>query len=93
MSRETINTNNPHWLDENQACSLLGLKPDTLRKKCRAGEYIFKIVKKSKTSEYKVLLSSLDDKYQSKFLKTPEFDPNVYNDAPDWAKHESCGFR
>ena len=92
MGRELTNKlNNSIWLDENQACSLLGLKSATLRKKCRAGEFIFKIVKKSKTSEYKVLLSSLDDRYQSKFLKTPEsdFDPNVYNDAPDWAKRQA----
>ncbi|MEI7475803.1 MAG: transposase domain-containing protein [bacterium] len=92
MSGVEILKNNPVWIDENQASSLLGLKIETLRKKCRAGEYGFKVVKKDGKTQYNILFASLNNEMQSRFLNisSVKINNNVqYSEAPEWAKRQS----
>jgi len=93
MSRKQEVNNIPVWINEDQACSLLGVKSETLRKKCRAGEYAFKIVKKDKATSYNILFSSLPEKVQNKHLNVSNLNIKTYDiqysDAPEWAKNSS----
>ena len=57
MSRELEN-NRDIWLSEEEACSLLGIKSETLRKNCKQDKYIYKIKKLKSGNKYKILLNS-----------------------------------
>ncbi|MEI7475307.1 MAG: transposase domain-containing protein [bacterium] len=99
MSGVEIIKNNPVWIDENQASSLLGLKIETLRKNCATGKYIFEKMKNNgEKVEYRILLSCLPERFQNKyhqFNSTNEttFDLDIdimlYNKAPNWAKKQA----
>ncbi|MEI8389915.1 MAG: hypothetical protein WCG23_08525 [bacterium] len=99
MSRKQEINNIPVWIDENQACSLLGVKLETLRKNCTSGKYIYEKNKSLKEKvEYKILLSSLPQRLQNKYnllnsVNETAFDLDVdlmlYNKAPNWAKKQA----
>lgn len=55
------------WLSSDEACDLLGIKFDTLRKQCAKDKYLFKVSKKGTKKEYKILLSSLPDNAKQKY--------------------------
>lgn len=82
--------NNNIWLSQNEACTLLKLKPKTLRQKCRDGSFSFKIQKNNNQTTYCVLLKSLPQKYQDKYFNVDIIQEKVinqnYSDAPEWAK-------
>ena len=56
------------WISAEIACELLGIKFDTLRKNCSLGKYQYKISKRGKKNEYKILASSLPVDIQSKII-------------------------
>src|ERR1035437_8993894 len=89
--QEINNTAKGLWLDEDQAASLLSLKPDTVKKKCRAGEFTFKVTKKDGRIIYNILLSALPEEVQNKFLNIPNVKINTqeYSNAPEWAKKQA----
>lgn len=99
MSRKQEINNISVWIDENQACSLLGVKLETLRKNCTSGKYIYERNKAKKEKvEYKILLSSLPERIQNKYYQLNSsnettFDLDVdlmlYNKAPIWAKKQA----
>lgn len=80
------------WISADIACELLGIKFDTLRKSCSLGKYQYKISKRGKKNEYKILVSSLpieaiqkytfcDDDLSSSLME--------YNKAPSWARKQA----
>lgn len=84
------------WLTSEEACSLLVIKKDTLRKNCCKGNYTFETSKVHGLKEYSVLLSSLPFDVQRKHLgheeKTEnqiELNVEIYNKAPNWAKEKA----
>ncbi len=99
MSRKQEVNNISLWIDENQACSLLGVKFETLRKNCASGKYIFERNKAQKEKvEYKILLSSLPERFQNKYYRINsanettfdlDIDLMLYNKAPNWAKKQA----
>ena len=54
-------------------------------RKCRKGEFVFKIVKKGKVAHYFVLLKSMPDFAQDKYLGDTAVDLK-YSEVPSWAK-------
>lgn len=58
------------WISEDEASDLLCIKPETLRKNCSSGKYIFKISKKKNRHVYKILLLSLPVEIQNKYSST-----------------------
>lgn len=80
------------WISEDEASDLLGIKPETLRKNCSSGKYIFKISKQKKKLVYKVLLSSLPIEIQDKYSKVNDGLAEglmAYNSAPDWIRKQA----
>ena len=56
------------WINIQEASSVLGLSEQTLKKQCRRGEFVFKIVKKGKRANYFIMLKSMPDFAQDKYL-------------------------
>lgn len=80
------------WITEDEASNLLGIKPETLRKNCSSGKYIFKISKRKNRHIYKILLSSLPVEIQDKYSNTNNNLAEglmAYNSAPDWVKRQA----
>ncbi len=86
------------WLTIDEVCSLSGEKRETVRRKCKREEYISKFTKQGKFKNYYILLSSLPEEYQEKYLqimksKIPvsnHSDENEeYASAPEWARKQA----
>ena len=76
------------WIDIKTAAGIIGLSEQTLKKQCRAGKYVFKIVKKGKCANYFILLKSLPDFVQDKYFGETLSDIK-YSEAPNWAKQQA----
>lgn len=84
-----INENIPQWLNEEEACCILNIKPKTLRQKCSKGEFCFKIEQSGTKHLYYINVSSLTDNIQKEYLKKFKdfrYNQDSYSDAPVWAK-------
>lgn len=55
-------------VDIKTAAGIIGLSEQTLKKQCRAGKFVFKIVKRGKYANYFVLLKSLPIFAQDKYF-------------------------
>lgn len=76
------------WIDIKTAVGIIGLSEQTLKKQCRAGKFVFKIVKRGKYANYFVLLKSLPIFAQDKYFG--ESFPDIkYSEAPNWAKQQA----
>lgn len=76
------------WLDIEKSAEILGLSIQTLKKQCRRGYYTFKIIRRGKRTHYFLLLKSLPDFAQDKYLKEDVINTK-YSEAPDWAKAQA----
>ena len=76
------------WLDIGKAAEVLGLSVQTVKKQCRKGSFVFKIVKRGKRSHYFIHLKSLPDFAQDKYLGENISDKK-YSEAPNWAKEQA----
>ena len=76
------------WLDIEKSSEILGLSIQTLKKQCRRGSYTFKIIRRGKRTHYFLLLKSLPDFAQDKYLKEDVINTK-YSEAPDWAKAQA----
>jgi len=82
---ENTKDNTNIWVDINEASKVIGQKEATLKRKCRKGEFVFKIVKKGKVAHYFVLLKSMPDFAQDKYLGETEINIK-YSEVPSWKK-------
>ena len=82
---ENTKDNTNIWIDIDKASEMIGLSSQTLKRKCRKGEFVFKIVKKGKVAHYFVLLKSMPDFAQDKYLGDSAVDLK-YSEVPSWAK-------
>lgn len=76
------------WIDIKTAAGVIGLSEQTLKKQCRAGKFVFKIVKRGKYANYFVLLKSLPIFAQDKYFGE-KFSDIQYSEAPNWAKQQA----
>lgn len=80
------------WISADVACELLGIKFDTLRKSCSLGKYQYKISKRGKKNEYKILVSSLPIEAAEKYTSCDDdLSSSImeYNKAPSWARKQA----
>ena len=86
--------NNEIWLSLEEVCELTDNKRETVRRKCKSGEYKTKSDVAGRKKIYHILLSSLPikyvEKYNSYLVPTPvtvkEESLEKYNNAPSWMK-------
>ena len=76
------------WLDIEKVSELIGLSVQTIKRHCRQGEFIYKIVKRGKSANYSILLKSLPEYAQEKYIGNDNIDLN-YSDAPNWSKQQA----
>lgn len=82
---ENTKDNTNIWIDIDKASEMIGLSSQTLKRKCRQGEFVFKIVKKGKVAHYFILLKSMPDFAQDKYFGDTAVDLK-YSEVPSWAK-------
>ena len=82
---ENTKDNTNIWVDIGKASEMIGLSSQTLKRKCRKGEFVFKIVKKGKVAHYFILLKSMPDFAQDKYFGDTAVDLK-YSEVPSWAK-------
>ena len=85
---KNIKDNTNLWIKIEQAAELLNLSVQTLKKQCRAGKFVYKVIKKGKQSNYSILLKSMPDYAQNKYLGETEIDIK-YSEVPNWAKQQA----
>ena len=76
------------WIDVKTAASIIDLSEQTLKKQCRAGKFVFKIVKKGNRANYFILLKSLPNFAQDKYFGE-KFPDIKYSEATNWAKQQA----
>ena len=86
MSEMKIQESEQTWVDADSACKILNICLKTLKKKCLANLYNYKIVKSGKKVQYFISLSSLPKVYQNRTGNNTEINDEVFSDAPNWAK-------
>ena len=69
------------WLDIDDVAVLTEELKETVRRKCKRGEYISTFTKKGKFKIYKIKLSSLPLQFQNKYLNKTEIVDTKYSDA------------
>ena len=77
------------WLTMDNACSVLNLKPKTVKEKCRSGHFVYKVVQKNRKNYYYIKFESLPEKIQKRFLGEETKITTAYADAPEWAKTQA----
>ena len=82
---ESTKDNTNIWIDIDKASEMIGQSSQTIKRKCRKGEFVFKIVKKGKVAHYFVLLKSMPNFAQDKYIGDSVVDLK-YSEVPSWAK-------
>lgn len=87
------------WLTIEEVCNLTGEVKETVRRKCKRGEYISTFSKNGRLKIYSVKLSSLPKDAQDLYinpkdklaveLNTIEQNAKEYANAPDWARKQA----
>ena len=73
------------WINIEKAAEILGLSIQTVKKQCRKGSFVFKIVKRGKQSHYFIHLKSLPDFAQDKY-HGENISDKKHSEVPNWAK-------
>ena len=89
-----MNNTSDVWLNIEEVCSLTNSKKETIRRKCKSGEYKCKFELAGRNKNYQILLSSMPLKYIEKYKSylTPTSQNEVeqsleaYSNAPKWMK-------
>ena len=78
------------WISADKVCELLNICIKTLKSKCLADEFTYKIVKNGRKANYYISISSLPKIYQDKIQNNSEiFIGEDYSNAPEWAKAQA----
>jgi len=83
-----------NWVNINDLSAILGVLRETLRRNCVAGKYIFRVQKSGKNKIYYILLSTLPEDYQNKYInnsiqKDNNLDLEIYSNAPEWSRKQA----
>lgn len=83
-----------NWIDINELSNTLGVLRETLRRNCLSDKYIYKVQKDGKNKIYYILLSTLPEDYQNKYInnsiqKDNNLDLEIYSNAPEWARKQA----
>ena len=79
---DTNINNNQKWVSEEECCNLLSIKIKTLRDRCRKGEFIYKLIKDGKKTNYYINANSINNFDNQEQQDISE----EYSNAPSWAK-------
>ena len=85
---EAVKDDTNIWVNIQKASEILGLSEQTLKRQCRAGKFVYKIIKKGKTANYSILLKSMPNFAQDKYLGETDIETK-YSEAPNWAKQQA----
>ena len=83
------------WLTIDEVCSLSGEIKETVRRKCKRLQYVSKYERRGKYKIYYILLTSLPEEYQAKYLSKENevidetCNSNEYATAPSWARKQA----
>lgn len=79
------------WLSIDEVCELTGEIKETVRRKCKRGEYVATFEKDGKFKNYFISLESLPEKFKQKYHKAQDDskDSKFYKKAPTWAKKQA----
>ena len=90
---------NEIWLSIEDVCSLSNEKTETARRKCKSGVYTSKFEKEGKFKKYFILLTSLPEEIQKKYIEKNINSDSVvevirtntenYAKAPEWARKQA----
>ena len=62
-----MNNTSDVWLNIEEVCSLTNSKKETIRRKCKSGEYKCRFELAGRNKNYQILLSSMPLKYIEKY--------------------------
>ena len=82
MMIDTNINNSQKWVSEEECCNLLSIKIKTLRDRCRKGEFIYKLIKDGKKTNYYINANSINNFDNQEQQDISE----EYSNAPSWAK-------
>lgn len=80
------------WLTLDEVCKLSNSKTETIRRKCKSGEYTVRFEIEGRKKNYEILLSSLPIKYIQKYnsylqpVAVEEKSLEDYSNAPKWMR-------
>ena len=79
------------WLSVEEVCKLTGEVKETVRRKCKRGEYTSTFKKEGKFKTYSILLESLPESIKNKYygIKAGTYHSKFYQNAPTWAKKQA----
>ena len=79
------------WLSVEEVCKLTGEVKETVRRKCKRGEYTSTFKKEGKYKTYSILLESLSESIKNKYygIKAGTNHSKFYQNAPAWAKKQA----
>ena len=66
-----MNNTSDVWLNIEEVCSLTNSKKETIRRKCKSGEYKCRFELAGRNKNYQILLSSMPLKYIEKYKSFP----------------------
>lgn len=86
--------NKGNWVDINKLSDILGVLKETLRRNCLTNKYVYRVQKTGKFKHYQILITSLSQAHQEKYInelepKNNDIDFEIYTNAPEWARKQA----
>lgn len=86
MNEPNTKNTKSSWLTAEEVCSILNICLKTLKKRCLANQFNYKLVKSGRKVQYFISLSSLPKGCQDRINNNSELNDETFSDAPNWAK-------
>ena len=77
------------WLTVDEVCSLTGEIKETVRRKCKRGEYFSTFTKNGRFKIYNIKLSSLPLQFQNKYFNKTEINNSKYSEVNNNSKQQA----
>lgn len=82
-------TSNNIWLSLEDVAVLTGELQETVRRKCKRGEYLSTFTKNGKYKIYSIKLSSLPLQFQDKYFNKNDISDSKYSEAKNYSKQQA----
>ena len=82
-------TSNNIWLSLEDVAVLTGELQETVRRKCKRGEYFSTFTKNGRYKVYSIKLSSLPLQFQDKYLNKIENNNSIYSEVKNNSKQQA----
>ena len=77
------------WLTVDEVCSLTSEIKETVRRKCKRGEYFSTFTKNGRFKIYNIKLSSLPLQFQNKYFNKTEINNSKYSEVNNNSKQQA----